>query len=173
VSLVQVERVTRAISGLWLRMIAEIGAVPADTRTLLRAERDAFLGWGDAIQKADALADLEKDHADGHTSTFPTCLLHVRAPHACAEVLALGDGAAACLDALVLEHRIDYACLEAPDVAARVEAARAAHAGLGELPILLDWIRAHLTARWRARVAGRRPIGLSAEPSAPTSQLGR
>jgi hypothetical protein len=149
VTLAEVERVTRAISGVWLLMIAAIGAVPAEPRPLTREEIDAFVLWGDAIQKADALTDLAKDIRDGHTSTFPVCLLHERAPEACALALAAGDTTA--LDALIQAHAVDQACLDAPAVNARLERARLAHAGLGEVPALLDWVRSHLSARYWAR----------------------
>jgi hypothetical protein len=140
VTLEEVEAVTRDISGVWLLMIAEIGTIGA--RRFTEGERAAFLLWGDAIQKADALNDLPKDIADGHWSTYPLRLLYERAPEAYEAARGGAD-----VDALLERHGIAAACFDA----SIVERAAAAHVALGELPLLLRWIHEHLTARWRAR----------------------
>lgn len=142
VTLDEVAAVTRAISGVWLLMIAEVGTIGA--RPFSSEERDAFLLWGDAIQKADALNDLTKDIADGHWATFPLRLLYERSPAAYHAARAGGD-----VDALLDAHHVPAACFD-PSTVRRAEAA---HASLGDVPVLLRWIHDHLMARYRARHA--------------------
>lgn len=146
VTLAEVETVTREISGVWLLMIAEIGTLGA--RPFTSGERDAFLLWGDAIQKADALNDLTKDVADGHWSTFPLRLLYERAPDAY-EAARRGERP----HPLLARYGVSEACQPGIGLAD----ARLAHASLGEVPALLDWIHAHLLARWTAQASTSMP----------------
>lgn len=141
VTLDEVAAVTRDISGVWLMMIAEIGTIGG--RRFTSEEKDAFLLWGEAIQKADALNDLSKDIADGHWATYPLRLLFERSPDAYAEARAGGD-----VDALLAAHGVDEACGDASGLRRASEA----HASLGDVPFLLRWIHEHLAARWRARL---------------------
>jgi hypothetical protein len=141
----EVARVTRRISGAWLAMIAMVGTLPADAaRPLARAEEEGFFTWGWAIQRADALADLAKDLADGHLSSYPGRLLWERAPRAF-EAAVGGDPAR--VYRLVREHAVDRACL--PD-AAETAALAGELAGLGAVPSLLGWIHRFLVGRYVA-----------------------
>jgi hypothetical protein len=152
----EIAAVTRAISGVWLLMIARLGELPGDAaRALTPAEEEGFLDWGWAIQRADALADLAKDLADGHLSSWAGRLLWERAPHAYLDAAARADAPA--VYALLRAHAVDRACL--PDAA---EAARLASAlpALGEVPELLAWIHAYLARRYLAH-----PLCALAAPS--------
>lgn len=71
----RVAEVTRNISGAWLSMIAMIGAVTAETRALTDDEIEAIFDWGFHIQRADALADLDKDRRQGLQCTWVGKLL--------------------------------------------------------------------------------------------------
>jgi len=143
-----VARVTRSISGAWLLMIAMVGTLPEDAaRALMPAEEDQFFAWGWAIQRADALADLAKDLADGHVSSWPGLLLWERAgePY----LAAARRGAAAEVYALVRAHgvdRVDRDGLAGPE---EIAALGATLAGLGDVPALLAWIHAYLLGRYR------------------------
>lgn len=157
VSRAEVASVTRAISGVWLLMIARLGELPQDARRpFTPAEEDDFLAWGWAIQRADALADLAKDLADGHLSTWPGLLLWERAPGAYLDAAARGDAAA--LHALLRDHAVDRACL--PD-AAEEAALRASLPDLGEVRALLAFIHGYLLRRYHTHP-------LSPRPAAPT-----
>ena len=76
----EILRVTADTSGLWLLIIASVGALPAGSRPLTAAEREAFFRVGLVIQAADALADLERELADGMTCTLPMWMLHQICP---------------------------------------------------------------------------------------------
>ena len=146
-----VVRVTRAISGAWLLMIAMVGTLPEGAaRAFTPAEEDAFFAWGAAIQRADALADLAKDLADGHLSSFPGHLLWERAGSAYLDAAHRGDAAA--VYALVQAHGVDRDTIPG---AAELEALGAPLAGLGEVPALLSWIHAYLVRRYEAHPLGR------------------
>ena len=140
----EVAAVTRSISGLWLLMIARLGELPGDaSRAFTPAEEEGFLAWGWAIQRADALADLAKDLADGHLSSWPGRLLWERAPEAYLDAAARGDATA--IYALLRAHEVERDCLPDAAEAKRLEAALPA---LGEVPDLLAWIHAYLARRY-------------------------
>ena len=106
VTLAEVSSITRRISGAWLLMIAMVGVLPGDvTRALSPGEEAAFFAWGSAMQRADALADLEKDVADLHLSSWAGKLLADRAPAAYLEAARRGDARA--IYALAREHAVD------------------------------------------------------------------
>lgn len=151
VSLERVARVTREISGAWLHMITAVGALPRDARrSLTVGEKSGFFAWGAAIQRADALADLEKDLGDGHLSTYPGRLLFDLCPGEYLEATRALDGDA--LYALVHTHGVDEACLG--DTGEDPRALEALGA-LGEVPSLLAWIRGYLVRRYRAHPRAR------------------
>jgi hypothetical protein len=146
VSRAEVAAITRRISGAWLLMIAMVGALPADAaRPLQPREEEGFFAWGWAIQRADALADLEKDLADGHLASYPGRLLWERAPAAYLD--AAGHRDLRAIYALAWAHAVDRDCL--PDAA---EAAALADElpALGQVGSLLGWIRAYLAGRYLA-----------------------
>lgn len=143
VSLAQVARTSADISGAWLMMIAMVGTLPAtSTRGLTRDEEDAFFAWGLHIQRADALADLYKDLAEGLVSTYPGRLVWDRRPRAYERALA---GDVRPVYELYASTGADVACLpptaELDDLEARLE-------GLGQLPGLLRWIHGFLSWRY-------------------------
>lgn len=143
-----VAEVTRRISGAWLLMIAMVGTLPDDARRAFSAsEEEAFFGWGWAIQRADALADLAKDLGDGHLSSWPGVLLWERAGQAYLDAARRGDGAA--VYALVREHGVDRRCLPRGEETAALHEALA---GLGEVPALLSWIHGFLLRRYDAHL---------------------
>jgi hypothetical protein len=155
VSRAEVAAVTRAISGAWLLMIAMVGTLPPDaSRAFSAAEEGEFFAWGSAIQRADALADLAKDLADGHLASFPGLLLWERAPAAYLDAAHRGDAAE--LYALVRAHGVDRACL--PD-AAEAAALERTLGGLGEVPALLQWIHAYLVGRYQAHPLSSTELG--------------
>jgi hypothetical protein len=142
----QVADITRRISGAWLLMIAMVGSLPEDAaRPLEAAEEEGFFAWGSAIQRTDALADLAKDLADGHLSSYPGRLLWERAPEAYLDAAARGDFAS--IYALVRAHGVDRDCLPDP---AEVAALSAALPGLGDVRSLLGWIQGYLSNRYSA-----------------------
>lgn len=152
----EVASVTRAISGVWLLMIARLGELPGDARRAFTAEEeDAFLAWGWDIQRADAIADLAKDLGDGHLSSWPGLLLWERAPEPYLAAAERGDVAA--IYALLHAHEVDLDCL--PTAAER--AARDTRLGdLGEVRSLLAFIHAYLVRRYLAHPAcARREAG--------------
>jgi hypothetical protein len=157
VTRVEVAAVTRAISGVWLLMIARLGELPGDARRAFTpAEEADFFAFGWAIQRADALADLAKDLADGHLATWPGLLLWERDPDAYLRVAAQGDAAA--LHALLVAHGVDRACLLD---AAEASALASALPDLGEVRALLAFVHDYLSRRYLAH-----PLCVSASASA-------
>lgn len=162
--------VTRAISGAWLLMIARIGELPGDAaRGFTPAEEGSFYAWGWAIQRADALADLAKDLADGHLASYPGRLLWERAPDAYLDAARRGDGPA--LYRLLRDHDVDRACLPDDD---EVSALRAALPDLGEVASMLAFIQDYLARRylvhpWCARRGAAPPVVPSFAASQPCS----
>jgi hypothetical protein len=145
-SLAEVAGVTRRISGAWLLMIALTGSLPAEaSRPFSADEEEAFFDWGLHIQRADALADLQKDVEDGLTSSFAGRLLWEREPSRALAACRARDAAA--LYEMAARHRVDELCL-------RGGAGRAALAerlrGLGEADALLAWIHGSLIHRYLA-----------------------
>lgn len=74
----EVLRVTRRISGDWVVIIAAVGALGAEARGLSAREIEALRDVGAYLQRADALADLDKDRREGLTSTWAACELATR-----------------------------------------------------------------------------------------------
>jgi hypothetical protein len=162
VSRAEVAAVTRAISGVWLLMIARLGELPAEARRpFTAAEEEDFQAWGWAIQRADALADLAKDLGDGHLASWPGLLLWERAPAAYLDAAARGDAAA--IHALLRAHEVDRACL--PD-AAEAAALAASLPDLGEVRALLAFVHGYLVRRFRA-------LPLSTQREAPPAAAAR
>ena len=167
VSRAEVDSITARISGAWLLMIAMIGALPGDARRPLSVdEEQAFFAWGSAVQRADALADLEKDLADGHLSSYPGRLLWERAPEEYLSAVARGD--LRTVYALVSEHEIDRACLldEEDIVLLSADLAR-----LGEVPLLFAWIQGYLADRYLAHPLSAELGAIPFTPRQPEARL--
>jgi hypothetical protein len=163
----EVDRITGRISGAWLLMIAMIGALPSDAkRPLSAAEEEAFFAWGSAVQRADALADLEKDLADGHLASYPGRLLWESAPEAYLDALARGDLRA--VYALVSEHEIDRACLLDEE---DIELLSAELPRLGEVPSLFAWIQGYLADRYLAHPLSAEVGAIPFTPRAPEAKI--
>jgi hypothetical protein len=149
VSLREVERVTRRVSGDWLAIIAACGALRSD-RALARDEIEAIRDAGAFIQRADALADLEKDQQAGLGATWAGVLTE----RALSDDASLGER-------YFISRRSELELLatpsyeEAQSIAARL-------AGLGALAGALDWIREMLLDRYR-----RHPLYRSSVPPVP------
>ncbi len=148
----EVARVTRDISGSWLTMIALVGSLPDDTdRSVSADEVGAILDYGSPIQRADALADLQRDVADGLIATVPG-VLNWRARER--DYLSACAGAdIGALYGMTVDSDGDLACLPgegALDVLDR------RLVGLGELASLLRWIHGFLLGRYLAHPACRR-----------------
>lgn len=142
----EIAQTTRSISGVWLLMIARLGELPSGARRAFTPEEeDAFYAWGWAIQRADAIADLAKDLADGHLSSWPAFALWERAPELTRDAIARGDAAA--IYGLLRKHRIDDACL--PDEPESDALARSLP-DLGEVRSLLAFVHGYLVQRYLA-----------------------
>ena len=152
VSSESVAQVTANISGVWLLMISMVGTLPGDANRALSAdERQAFFGYGGFIQRADALADLARDVADGLVATVPGLAAWRRAGEAYLDVCDRVDvdrlyGLAADTDA-------DLACLPP---AGALDALDLRLAGLGSLASLLRWIEGFLLSRYLVHPRCRR-----------------
>jgi hypothetical protein len=140
VSAAEVAAVTRNISGAWLSMMALVGTLPLARDTLTDDEVEAIFDWGFHIQRADALADLERDRADGLVATFVQKRLWDRTG------VGPEEPSTAEIYRLVAAGGIDHECL--PDTRAQ--------ARLGErlirvrkLAELLGWIEQFLVHRYR------------------------
>jgi hypothetical protein len=140
--------VTANISGAWLMMIAMVGTLPADAGRMLNADEEAsFFEWGLHIQRADALADLEKDLEQGLISSFPAHRLWQLSPRDHRDAVRCDSER---VFAHLAELDIDLAAMSTADNVARL---RRDLAALGDLPSLLDWILGFLT--WRYLAASR------------------
>ena len=127
-------------------MIALVGTLPGDARRALTADEErAFFAWGNAIQRADALADLEKDVRDGLIATLPGRLLFERAGGAYADARRRGDARE--IYRLLREHGVDAACEATPR---ELAALRARMEDLGEVGALLEWVYGFLLGRYYA-----------------------
>ena len=144
VSPTRVAQVTRDISGAWLLMITLVGTLPRDAgRSLRVAEEESFFAWGQYIQQADALADLEKDTQDGLVCSVPGQLAYQHDSKAFLAATARSDGRA--LYALYARSEADLACL--PEVTHRRKLL-APLASLGDVGRLLEWIHGFLLWRY-------------------------
>lgn len=150
VTLAQARDITRRISGAWLLMIALVGTLPADAgRPMSGEEEAAFFDWGALIQAADALADLEKDVADGMCSSLAGCLMYEHAPEEALAACASGDPDA--LYGLCALTGADLLCL--PDWGVRE---RLRSSGPGAVGELLAWIHHFLTWRYLSHPSCKR-----------------
>jgi hypothetical protein len=138
----EVERITTAISAVWLRMMLRVGELPGDAARGLSPEEVARVGaWGHWIQRADALADLGKDTAEGLCSSLPGLLLWEREPAAYERACREGD--VHWMARKLVEHRIVERMLPAPG-----QLAALGPATLGEIPGLFAFIHAFLAGRF-------------------------
>ena len=147
--------VTARISGSWLLMITMVGALPV-RQGLTPEEKEAFFTWGAWIQRADALADLEREIRDGFISTIPGWM-------------AARTGESRYLKAVAEEDfpwiyrkvsQFHTVCLPPAGLLldAGVRLAR-----LGRVPEILDWIHRFLLGRYvsHSRFIGERSAFLS------------
>ena len=148
----EVARVTRDISGSWLTMISLVGTLPDDAgRAMTSDEEGAILGYGGHIQRADALADLQRDVVDGLIATVPGLRSWQAKGRDYLDACATGDTDA--LYALTAGSDADLACLPGEG---DLDGLDRRLAGLGELPSLLRWIHGFLAGRYLAHAACRR-----------------
>ncbi|AKT41936.1 hypothetical protein [Chondromyces crocatus] len=144
VSLAEVAGVTRRISGAWLLMVSLLGSLPDDAaRPFTDDEEEAIYDWGFHIQRADALADLQKDLGDGLISSFVGRILWEREPSRYLPACRAGD--AATLYEMAAIHRVDEICLRGGEP---VGALATRLGALGELNSLLSWIHGFLLERY-------------------------
>ncbi|EYF03526.1 Hypothetical protein CAP_5510 [Chondromyces apiculatus DSM 436] len=144
VSLAEVAGVTRRISGAWFLMVALIGALPDDvSRPLTEDEEEAIQDWGFHIQRADALADLQKDVDDGLISTFAGRILWEREPSRYLPACRARDAAA--LYQMTAQHRVDEACLRGGEPIASLGARLR---GLGQVHAMLTWVHGYHLGRY-------------------------
>lgn len=142
------------ISGAWLLMITAIGELPELARRPLAAhEEAAFYRWGLAIQAADALADLDKDLADGLVASWPGVLLDQREPGRARWRHAYLHDDARELYAGMIEQGIEAAIMPSPRERDELDAMLGE---LGGVPGWLAWIHDFLLQRWHAH-----PLGLA------------
>ena len=143
VSLDQVIRASRDISGAWLLMVTLVGTLPADaSRPLLSDEEESFYEWGEYIQQADALADLDKDIQDGLVCTVPGHYAYRRDPETFLAAAANRDSDS--LYALYADTGADLACLPSSRQRHKLLAPLAE---LGHVGLILEWI--HGLLLWR------------------------
>ena len=144
----EIERITTAISSVWLRMMLRVGELPGDARRPLSLpEVRCVQEWGYWIQRADALADLGKDTAEGLCSSLPGLLLWEREPLAYERACAEHDHR--WLARKLVEHGIDRALLPAPR---QLDALMLP--SLGEVPGLLRYIHGFLAGRFERPAEG-------------------
>jgi hypothetical protein len=156
----EVASITRRIGGAWLLMIAMVGALPGEAaRALSPDEEEALHAWGFAGQRADALADLEKDLADLHLSSWAGKLLWERAPAAYLDAARRGDARA--IYALARDHEVDRDSLPGE---AELCALRALLPDLGEVGPLIAWTHAYLARRYLAHPLCARRDGAGGRP---------
>ena len=147
-----VARAARDISGAWLLMITLVGTLPPDAaRSLRAAEEQAFFEWGQYIQQADALADLDKDTQEGLVCSVPGHLAYQRDPETFLAAALRRDSGA--LYALYARSEADLTCLPGVDQRRRLLAPLAE---LGQVGPLLEWIHGLLLWRYLQHPACRR-----------------
>jgi hypothetical protein len=138
--LAQVDRVTRRISGDWLAIVSACGALPIEARRWLGDDEiEAVRDLGLYVQRTDSLCDLEKDQAEGLTSTWAACEVVRRAGRPASTLPELYDAVAL--------HAVDAGAIPSRETS-RAIAARLAE--LGGLASLLEWIRKMLLSRYLA-----------------------
>lgn len=143
-SLKDVEKVTRDISGAWLLMISATGSLPEDTtRPISEDEREGFYQFGWHIQRADALADMAKDLKDGLISSYPDRLLYSIDKKSYERCIHEQDPQY--IYDICRGELIDVKCMPGPG---ELASCAAQLRGLGELPDLLNWIHGFLTWRY-------------------------
>lgn len=152
-----IEQVTTAISEVWLRMMARVGELPADARGQIDPEVACFSGWGRWIQRADALADLAKDTADGLCSSLPGLRLWELDPGGYERACREGDS-----DWFYRAMRAHGVDRELLPTAAQLADPALSPASLGELPALLRHIHGFLA--WRYEAAQRREDAPAPDP---------
>lgn len=154
VTMAQVEKVTRDISGAWLLMISAIGSLPSDAaRVLTDDEVEAFYDLGWHIQRADSLADMAKDIGDGLISSYPDKWLYSLDRDAYERCVREANERE--VYSLCASLDIDKRCMPEPG---EFERGSEALGGLGGLGDLLAWIHGFLT--WRYLV---HPLSLRTE----------
>jgi len=155
----QIDWITRQISGAWLLMIAMVGALPQQVdRPLSPKEERCFFEWGGWIQRADSLADLGKDTADGLINSLPGRKLWRCRPED--YLCAVERGDIDWLYVALVEEAVDLECLP-PEGALHQLEQRLQR--LGEVPALLRWIHGLLSWRYLQASACRRVMPLDAE----------
>lgn len=152
VSTSRVARTSADISGAWLLMVAMVGTLPHRVRrAMTRDECRAFFDYGLHIQRADALADLCKDLAEGLINTNPSRLVWERAPAAYEDALARED-----TEAVYHLYRGTGADVDVLPASDALDALDVRLAELGRLPQLLRWIHGFLTWRYVSHPLSRR-----------------
>jgi hypothetical protein len=136
-----VARVTGEISARWLRMITAVGTLAPGARALTADEVEAFSGWGAWIQRADALADLEKDSLDLHLSTVIGRMAYLAHGERWVEAVRGGDRAGVRRQVGAL----DLSALRPAE--AELDRLEARLASLGEVGPILRWIHGFLLSR--------------------------
>jgi len=134
VDLQEVDRVTRRISGDWLALIAACGALPSGSR-LDPSEVEAIRDAGSFIQRADSLADLEKDQREGLTSTWAAC-----------RIARAGSAAGSLAKRYEAARSLGLEQLASPDASLSRSISRRLQR-FPELADWLDWIRTMLIGR--------------------------
>jgi hypothetical protein len=149
----QVRRDTRAISGAWLAMVTAVGWLPAAAPRWCSAdELDAFFDWGEYIQAADALADLDKEVPDGLGCSLPVYLAWRERPELVQA--ALKNHNVQALRGIIVATGVD-ACAS-PNAQVRVGLGqRLRH--MGAVPDTLGWVHGFLMARYSEASADRAP----------------
>ncbi len=150
----RVARASADISGAWLLMITLVGTLPPDTtRSLRSCEEDSFFEWGQYIQQADALADLDKDTRDGLVCTVPGHYAYRQDPDSFLSAVADRDSDS--LYALYADTGADLACLPSSD---RRHELLAPLADLGQIGPILEWIHGFLLWRYLQHPQCRRVV---------------
>lgn len=149
-----VARASADISGAWLLMITLVGTLPPDTtRTLRPEEEESFFEWGQYIQQADALADLDKDTRDGLVCTVPGHYAYQQDPETFLAAAANLDSDS--LYALYAATGADLACLPSSN---RLRELLTPLADLGHIGPILKWIHGFLLWRYLQHPQCRRVV---------------
>ena len=117
-------------------------------------EQDAFLEWGAWIQRADALADLDKDANDGLISSLPSLMMFQRDPGRWSEAHSQPGQGATSSYAMIANMDIDVDLM--PPDSAHLDQLSEKLSTLGGVPSLLRWIHGFLTWRYLQHPDSRR-----------------